>query len=380
MQGNNKPCEGAPQGRASRNLPLESLLQQAWLQSQRPKVQKRDKSDSPVVVPFLDRASSQSSASQSTAPVLLSGAHSDVEGSVDTYFHKTRPEASSAEFLKRLAPPELNCYSQKTDVKRSSSSTLYRAKSSVSDGSSQDSADSTKFSSSNKCPTDTLAFLEDNSDCVDFEGLGDVFSEWTEETEPTALSVLDELLTDVNLEVEQNPAQDSAYHAMEKEIVDLLVPDSDACDADGADSERCRSGAEFLSNQEKIRMNKSSAYDAMAEDIVNLLSSEPTLPDDAARSEAAPSDELMALKCMEGFTNMLSKHLQDVSSSDSSFVDFRAWITEEDGIESQFDDRWTAFLDRLNEISLEISIMERGAGSDSRTNMTELLYRYDQMP
>ena len=58
----------------------------------------------------------------------------------------------------------------------------------------------------------------------------------------------------------------------------------------------------------------------MAEEIANILSSGPTRPDGVARSEVpnrkdsdrvevVPSDDLMTLKCMEGFTNMFSKHL-----------------------------------------------------------------------
>ena len=257
MQGNSK-LEGSPLAKASRNLPLESLLQQAWLQSQRLKVQRRStESGSPVDAALLERASSQSSASKSPAPPLLSGADSgrpgDVEGSEKPYVHKTRPEALPADFFRRLAPPELQCFSQKTNVKKSSSSTLNQAKPILSDGCSQDSVDSSKFSCSGEFPIGTLPSLEDNLDAVDFEGLGDVFSEWTGETDPMASTFLEEFLTnEENLEGEKSPTQEgTAYHAMEKEMDDLLVPDGavhDACDPDVADSERCRSEAEFFSN------------------------------------------------------------------------------------------------------------------------------------
>lgn len=210
MQENNTP-ERYTQAKPSRNLPLESLLQQAWLQSQRPNVQ-RPSTDygSPVDVPLVvERPSSQSSVSQSPPPPLLSGADSggprDVEKSEEAYFHKTRPEALTADFLRRLAPPELNCFSQKVNIQKSSSLTLNRVKPTVCNGGSQDLVDSnSKFnSSSDEFSIATLPSLEDDLDAVDSEGLGDVFPEWTRETDAMVPSFLEELLkNEENLEGE----------------------------------------------------------------------------------------------------------------------------------------------------------------------------------
>lgn len=402
MPGNKKPGDGSHEGGASRSSTLESQLQQAWLQSQIPKVQRRS-----VTGSLSDRVFGEKpSCSQSSAELPLNavsgraGDGSDVE---KTYFHKSRPESVPSEFLRRFATPQLETISEKTDVPvpRSNSAPLpdSRNTSTVSDGFSHSTSASTLFTSS-----DELNSIDSHHsmgggvfDSVDFDGIGCGSVDLAGQTEPLAL-FLDDILLNEELEEEKCLVQQtSAYQAMEKEIADLLAPDSavdGACDSDGVDEyDRFWTNVDFTSTEE------SSEYKAMAKEIADLLSPEPTIIDDGGSevlndksntsTEFVPSEEDMALMMMEGYTSMLSKHIKDVSTC--SIVDYRTWITESDEIpivescRSYFE---ASSLDTSASTSMfDFNLILRGTGrlNLSResalaplpgTSMTELLYRY----
>jgi len=388
MPGNKKPDEGG----SSRISSLESQLQQAWLQTQMPKVQRRSVTASLSGASGEKRACSQSSAEPPLSAV--SGHASDAE---KTYFHKTRPETvPAAEFLRRFTTPQLETISEKTDVPvpRSSSAPLFESRispSTISDGSNNSA--STHISSSDELSIDSQHCMGGGAiDSVDFEGLGSGLADLEGETEPLVL-FLDDILTNEDLEEEKCHVQETdAYQAMEKEISELLAPVDGACDSNSVDAYDA-----FWTNVDFIPAEESSEYKAMAKEIADLLSPESTCIDDGgtevvndksnASAEYVPSEEDMTIIIMEGYTSMLSKHIKDVSTC--SNVDYRTWITESDEI--PLNESYRSFMEAPHlELSaatsgFDFNLLLRGTGranlSPERplspvTSMTELLYRY----
>lgn len=311
------------------------------------------------------------------------------------------PEDALPELLKKFAPPRLECYSEKTDLPRSEKRSCTT---SVTDAVSSDMASSVfSASDSHGCTScnfsnDSQVSVDDRFDAADFEGLGGGSGDLVGESE-TAVGFMNDILSNKKLEEERCLMQlTTAYHATGADYVPHSGVDDDAWDreaADAADIERwCN--AELLPIEEILRMEKGGAYQAMAEEISDLLSSEPTILD-AAGSEVVnhetsnkaafmPSEEKTALKLMEAFTCMLSKHIMDVSMSNSETVDYKTWITESDKIDTHLDDAWNSYLEDYFDTlpgtsSLTSNLHQGGAGSNLHQdlpciNMKELLYRY----
>ncbi|KAG0603507.1 hypothetical protein M758_10G098800 [Ceratodon purpureus] len=390
----NRKADSAQEGGggASRSSSsLESQLQQAWLQSQLPKVQKRSVS-APLPGVFGEKGASPQSSAEVLVGPGVSGRGGDVGGLEKTYFHKTRGDTAS-EFLRKFSTPQLETISSKTNIpppleSRNSASTF-------SDGLSESDSGSSAFNTSDGFSTDTQHTVKDSVfDAVDFEYYGSVSVDLAGETEPLAL-FLDDILTNEELEEEKGLVQQtSAYHAMEKEIADLLAPDS------GADSlEDVNEYDRFWTNVEFAPTEDSGAYKAMAKEIADLLSPESTTladgepevvnkEDVSISTEFPPSEEATALKLMERYTSMLSRHIKDVSGSNSD-VDYRTWVTESDEI--QFDDAWKSYLESSDQTSatapvFDFNMVLRGTGgsnssslsvlaSPTGTSMAELLYK-----
>jgi hypothetical protein len=115
MRGSRRP-ERSSQENCAEVSPLESLLQQAWLQSHRPKVQRRITSAPLADVPLGRRDGSQSSSVVHSEKIPARAGYQD--GPEISFFHKTRLDASTV-FISRFALPELKSYSTKTDIPRS---------------------------------------------------------------------------------------------------------------------------------------------------------------------------------------------------------------------------------------------------------------------
>ena len=127
------------------------------------------------------------------------------------------------------------------------------------------------------------------------------------------------------------------------------------------------------------RLETCDCYQAVAREVAGLISTEPEV--------FAPSEELTVLKIMEGFTSMMSKHIQDVSAYNSGTVDYRTWITEDsDNIDACFDDAWKTYFEKWHyslpvmQSSFDCNVLHEGAVevpnlSQDCTDMTELLYR-----
>lgn len=394
MPGNKKP-DGTSEGSTSRSSSLESQLQQAWLQSQIPKVQRRS------VTASLSGLSGEKRAELTLNGV--SGRSPDASGAENTYFHKTRTETVPPEFLRRFATPQLETISKKTDVPvpRSNSGPLPDIRNSPS--TSYSTSASTLFSSSDELSIGTqLCTGEGVFDSVDFEGVGSGSADLAGETEPLA-QFLDDFLSNVELEEEKCMVQQTtAYQAMEKEIADLLAADSavdGACGSDDVDAhDRFWTNVAFTPNEE------SSEYKTMAKEIADLLSPQSTIIDDGgcevlndksniSTESPRPSEDEIAFMMMEGYTSMLSKHIQDVSIC--SNVDYRKWITESDNI--QFDESCRSFLEVSDSEAssatsvFDFNVLLRSTGRMNLsaeipsvplpgTSITELLYRYCQTP
>jgi hypothetical protein len=396
-------------GRKASASSLEELLQEAWMRSQMPKVQRRSVSAPIVDVSVEKRASSQPSAELLWG--VVSGRAGDVDELAETYFHKTRSDWSS-EVLEKPAPPRLESFSEKTDVPRSSSSNFTvtsrgsgSASTSVAGSSSQDSR-STTFSTGDSLWSDVQTpTIEDVLDGLDFEGANSGYADLAAQTEPLA-NFFDDYLTDVHLEDEKSLVQEtSAYDAMAQEIAALLGPSAAPVDESGEpevveeEQENYWSNAEYL--EDICEVEKSSEYQAMAKEIAELLSSEGDAERPAAVNEAnsiggvvCPTEEQTTLKMMEGYTRMLSKHIMDlhgVSSSDN--VDYRSWITESDKLDYGLDEAWAAYLESLlvkasssaieNRLHLlpcgpewALALSQTSADIPPGITMTELLYRY----
>lgn len=383
--------DGVPEGGASRApSSLESQLQQAWLQSQLPKVQRRSVSALLAGVFEGERGCEVPS-----GPV--SGRAGDAGGLEETYFHKTRGDIAS-EFLRRFSTPQLETISKKTDVPPPLESR--KSASVVSDGFSEVTSASSLFSSSDDFSIETQHSVRGGVfDAVDCECIGRDSVDLAGETESSAL-FFDDFLTDEDLDGEQCLFQQTtAYHVMEMEIANLLDPNS-VVGVDADDPEDVDPSDRFWTNVEFTPTEESNEYKAMAKEIAALLSPELTILDDggsevansdnvSTSTEFLPSEELMAFTLMERYTLMLSKHLKDVSCS-SGNVDYRTWITESDEI--QFDDEWKSYLESSNQTSatapiFDFNLLLRGTGganlsresaSSPTTGMstTELLYKY----
>ena len=426
--------DGVGEGGGGQNSSsLERLLQEAWIKSQVPKVQKRSVSAPVVDVSLEKRASAQ----QPSAELLwgvVSGRAGDADELAKTYFHKTRADASS-EFSEKLATPQLESFSEKTDVPRSSSSsssTMSRSFSapSFSDKSSSQDSRSPAPSAGESLLSDLQAPMPNGSldvvdfegissglritDGVDFEGACSGLEDLAAQTEPLA-NFFDDFLSDENLEVEKSMLlQTSAYHAMAKEIADLLGPNP-AIVEDFGEPEVVEgvygnywSNTEFLPIEDISEVEKSITYQAMAKEIADLLSPG-EIELDAGASEVLnsensagtgfwstdeqaafrPTDEQTTLKLMEVYARMLSRHLFDINAvSSSDDVDYRSWITESD--EVPLDGRWKYYLDHFpqtdtcSSASFQDHLVGQEVGLDlSRSSavlppctMTELLYRY----
>lgn len=90
--------------RRSEASPLKRLLQRAWLQSHRPKVQRRITSAPLADVPLGRRDGSQSSSVVLSEKIPARAGYQD--GPEISFFHKTRLDASTV-FISRFALPEL---------------------------------------------------------------------------------------------------------------------------------------------------------------------------------------------------------------------------------------------------------------------------------
>lgn len=356
VPGSRKAEEGG--GGASRASSLESQLQHAWLQSQLPKVRRS------VSAPVASvRASVE-------VPVgsVSSRAGGDAGGLEKTYFHKSRGDVAS-ELLRKLATPQLETISEKTNIPPL-----------------RHSAPNSEFSETNSSwslftTSDDVSEQSVHTgvfDVVDFECIGSGSADLAGETEPLAL-FLDDILTNEQLEEDKSTIQTSAYHAMEKEIAELLSPDSVSNDYD-----------RFWTNVEFAPSEESGEYKAMAKEIAELLSSESTTLDDppevvneegstSTRTQFPPSEEVLAFKMMERYTSMLSRHIRDVSCSDGD-VDYRKWVTESDEI--QFDDSWRSYLE-CDQTSATAPLFNfnvplrgpAGATENGTLSITELLYK-----
>lgn len=382
--------DGSSQGGGSRASSLEGLLQQAWLQSQsRPKMARRSVSEPLTCATLEGRTSSQSFAK------LILGADSGgaLEGSAseETHFHKTRSE-EVPEFLKRRATPRLESYSKKSQLPRlrSASAAVERRVSRVSasnGGSSRDSPCSLMSHSesdlsnatSGGASSETHASMDELFDAVDSEGgLADLAVE-TEVLD----RYFDEFLNNDNLDLEKCLMQmTTASHAAKKVTGYPEVGDGE-----------CGDSAEFLTVDEISRsMEQTSTFQAMAKDVASLLSTEAEEVNGAecAVESFAPSEEMTALTIMEGFTCMMSKHIQDVSVCGSDAVDYRMWIKESDSFDAYFDDAWRSYFEEWQQSfwiasSLDSSVLGGGprwglSQGDAvalpfSSNMTELLYR-----
>ena len=335
-----------------RNLSLESLLQQAWLQSHKPKVQRRIASAAAAAAAAdvsLERRGGSSSSRTPEKPEKL-------------LFHKK--STTSTVFLSRFVLPQLNCYSTKTDIPRSvftlpwNSPTL-----------SIESGTSTLFSG--------VTESGDSSSCsVDFEGGGG-----GETPRPALVSYLDAILMD---EEEEKQHETSAYQAMAKEISDLIgleSPTSTPCEDDVVCFESC------WKDRDCCLVEKTMAYQAMTKEISDLISpsSDSSEVSDAmirVRMDSLPTEESAVRMIMEAYACILSKHIADLSIN----FDHR----ETDTILIHVDEEWKSYLQSLNQnfkpaSNFDFNRLLCGAGkskagsglasSSACGSLTELLYR-----
>lgn len=379
-------------GRENSSSSLESLLQQALLQSQRPKLQRRSLS-APVVDVSAEKRG------RSLSPHRAS----HVDGLRGSYFHKSRLEVSSSNFLERFAPPKLETISKKTDVPWSSSSGVLgsgRAALGVNYYASQDSRSST-FSTGDSLSSDTQpSATEGIFDAVHFEGNSSGSGDLAGQTE-SMTRFIDDILSNEDLDEEKSLMQQSgAFHAMVKEIAGVLAPDSSVDGIDDpvvveADYLNDWAYAAFFSTDELRMAEKSRSCQAMAREIAGVLSPEANIPDigevegfndqNNNISEFIPTEDNTTMKLMEGYTCMLSKHITDVSGArNSDNVDYRSFITESDSLMVHFDDVFRYHLDNSNrkptmKSDFDFNPLLRGLGGSNSSppcaTLTELLYR-----
>jgi len=295
--------------------------------------------------------------------------------------------------LKRFAPPELKSYSEKTDLPLSE---RRPSVSRVSDGVSPAVApwmlSCLKSPNRSSISNETQGSVNGSFDAVDFEGgSADILRGGEGEA---SVAFLDEILSNAKLDVEGCLILlTTAYLASGEGVADHSGVDVDD-DREATDIDWW--SPELLPMEEILRMEKSGAYQAMAEEISQLLSPEPTALDaevgnheSCNRDEFMPSEEKTALKLFEAFTCMLSKHIMDVSMSNAETVDYKTWVTESDKLDAHFDDDWKSYLGEYFHTSLgtssSTSNLLHGTGSNPpqdlpSTNMKELLFRYGFVP
>ncbi|KAG0566949.1 hypothetical protein KC19_7G099200 [Ceratodon purpureus] len=409
MAGTGQQSDGSVErGGSKGSSSLEKLLQQAWINSQIPKVQRRS-----ISAPIVDVSVEKRAFSQPSAELLwgvVSGRAGDVDELAKTYFHKSRSE-TSAELLEKLAQPQLESFSDKTEVPQSSSWNSSMTSRGGSAGGSSDKSSSQDSRSPTYCAGESLLSdvqtptTEGLFDGVDFDGVGSGYADLAAQSEPLA-NFFDDLLTDENLEGEKSLLQQtSAYHAMAKEIAELLDPNAATVDSGESEvvegsQESYWANTEFSQLEDICEVEKSSAYQAMAKEIADLLSSEGNAEsgevsndENSTSGDFWPTEDQTTLRLMEGYTRMLSKHIMDVNGvSSSDDVDYKSWITESDELIMDIDGAWAAYLEGLlakasnSRSILDGSLLPCGkalaldfsqscAVFPPCTSMTELLYR-----
>lgn len=377
--------------------PLESLLQQAWLQSHRPKVQKRITSAAPPSNVLLGRRSGP----QSSAPEVSASVGSE-EGLEKFFFHKKRPNTSTV-FIPRFALPELRCYSEKTDVPHSVASLQWNVRRVQGEPVNGRSRASKSLGASPTLSSESRTWISGQHSCVTESGdctSGSV--DFEEQTQPLA-SYLDAFLMDENLEEESLlENESSAYRAISREISGLigLENGADCEDPDVVDHGGCWEGAEVSNVElEASLIENSSAYQAMAKEIAELISpsarlcdaSDPVCPNEiCVKDDFKPAEEFSVRKIMEAYAWVLSKTIADGSLS---FGNHETRIsTETDTILMYLDDEWRLYLQTLNQnftpsSNFDFNRLLCGAGSSMGSDgssvavstcgsLTELLYRY----
>lgn len=237
---------------------------------------------------------------------------------------------------------------------------------------------------------------------VDFEG----------QIETLPSSSLDGNFINENLENDKPmPHETSAYHAMSREIANLIGLESsvESEASDILDYESCWADCEPYRTEAEMRLlENSSAYQAMEKEIAELISPNSTVLDGGRtellgneiciREDFRPTEELAARKMMEAYACLLSKHISDMSiNSDTANSDtyamFKKRTTETDTILTYIDEDWKQYLQSINQNFTPTSnfdfneLLCGGVGgsrvsaanavaSSSCGSLTELLYRY----
>ena len=388
--------DGFSQENCAEISPLESLLQRAWLQSHKPKVQRRTSSAPVTDVSVGRRGSLQSSSS--APPGTIYSQTDDEERPESFFFHKSRLDASTV-LISRFALPKLESYSEKTFIPKivqwtcSVPSARYgrpRPLSSL--------VDSPPHSSvSPSCITRHSSGVTESEysspGSVDFEG------QVTSSSEPSS-SFFDGIFNNENTEEEKPlPYETSAYQAMSKELADLIGLESsvESETSDIVGNENCWANSEpYRTEAEMTMLEQSSAYQAMEKEISELIAPNPLPMLDTGKSgivissrQFRPNEEMAALKMMEAYADILTKHIKDVSISSGSDLDstVKHRATEPDSILPYFDDDWKSYLQSINQnftpsSNFDFNLLICGAGgskvsvASSCGSLTELLYRY----
>lgn len=388
MLGSRGP-KGFAQESSAEISPLESLLQRAWLQSHKPKVQRRISS-----APVTDVSVGRRAGSQPSSPAfsgIISSRTDDEEEPNNFFFHKSKLDASTV-LISRFALPKLESYSERTFIPRIVQWRVPSAgygrsqplKSLV--GSLSHSSES--LSCITRHSSGVTESEHSSTGSVDFEGL-------TLPLEPSS-SFFDGIFNSENLE-EENPLpyETGAYQAMSKEIADLIGLESslESETSDIVEYESCWADSEpYRTEAEMSMLEQSSAYQDMAREISQLISPNPTVADAGKSKEF--TEELAALKMMEAYADILTKHIREVSISsgtDDSDSDsdsmFKYRTSEPDSILTYFDDDWRSYLQNINQnltptSNFDFNLLLCGAGGGSNVSaasscvtLTELLYR-----
>ncbi|KAG0566948.1 hypothetical protein KC19_7G099100 [Ceratodon purpureus] len=406
MLGSRGP-NGFPQDNSAEVSPLESLLQRAWLQSHKPKVQRRISSAPVTDVSVGRRGGSQPSSpafsgSQPSSPGLSGIVSSQVDSEDEPenfFFHKSRLDASTV-LISRFALPKLECYSEKTFIPKIVQWTVPSNGYGRSQPFKSLVGSLSQSSESPSCITRYSSGVTESeyssTGSIDFEGQ-------TLPSEPSPSSFFDDFFDTEYPEAEKSlPYKTDAYQTMSREIADLIGLESsvESEASDIVEYESCWADSEPYRTEAEISMlEQSSAYQAMAREISELISPNPAELE-AGKSEIVirsgefrPSEELAALKMMEAYAAILTKHIRDVSmssgtadsDSDSSFK-YRT-SDEPDTILTYFDDDWRSYLQNINQnftptSSFDFNLLLCGTGGGSKVSaasscvsLTELLYR-----
>jgi len=360
MLGNRRP-KGFSQESCAEISPLESLLQQAWLQSHKNKVQRRISS-----APLTDVSVGRRAVSSPALSGIGSPQTDDQEEAQSFYFHKSKLDASTM-LVSRFALPKLKCYSEKTYIPRSVSVVQWTCKVPSANqawspplkslvGIPSHSSESTSCTAENSLGTAESG--DSSTSSVNFEG----------QTETLSSSFLDGNFINKNLENDEPMLHEtSAYQAMSREIADLIglgsSVESEASDI--LDYESCWVDCEPYRTEAEMRMlEKSSAYQAMAKEIAELISPNPTVLDDGRtelsgdevciRRDFKPTEELAARKMMEAYATLLSKHISDMSinsntANSDTYSMFKQQTAETDTILTYIDEDWKLYLQSINQ-------------------------------